>query len=88
MRHNCCENCSFVILIAIDLVLSYNLALNYFKLVVENIMQFQSLYTYNEENDQLLQELDLIIHSHSKKTDKKDPREDLISEWHATQCTI
>ena len=72
---------TFLILIAIDLVLSYNLALNYFKLVVENIMQFQSLYTYNEENDQLLQELDLMIHSHSKKIDQKDIEFFLINQY-------
>ncbi|MBQ3037832.1 MAG: histidine kinase [Clostridia bacterium] len=72
---------TFLILIVVDVVLSYNLALNYFKLVVENIMQFQSLYSYNEESETLLEELNLMIHSPIKKTGKKDVEHFLINQY-------
>lgn len=72
---------AFTILFVLDLVFSYHLSLNYFKLVVENIMQFQSLYSDSAQTAELLTELDFLVHNPLKHSQTKDVENFLINQY-------
>lgn len=72
---------AFVVLFVLDIVLSYHLSLNYFVLVVENIMQFQSLYYDRMQDDELLTELDSLIHNPIKVNKAKNVEHFLINQY-------
>lgn len=72
---------AFTILFVLDIVLSYHLSLNYFILIVENIMQFQSLYSDSAQAAELLTELDFLVHNPLKRSQTKDVEHFLINQY-------
>ncbi len=71
----------FAIFLIGDIILSYKLSENYFLLIVENILQFQTPYTDENISENKLRELDLIVKNPLSPTFSKKAEKFLINQY-------
>ncbi len=71
----------FIFLFIMDIFVSYKLSINYFSLIVENIMQFQTPYSKVEVFDDYLKEFNIMLHNPSRKTAEQNAEQFLINQY-------